>query len=97
MRRGAQARSFPSPYDRNRLVAPALDHRARDHQRPIRDGFSLRNRSGSHQRYRHPDGRRVTVSFHRPGDIFRPKTLRSIVQTQARWTTDDLRRLKLIK
>jgi predicted RNA binding protein YcfA (HicA-like mRNA interferase family) len=23
-----------------------------------RDGFSLRHRSGSHRRYRHPDGRR---------------------------------------
>jgi predicted RNA binding protein YcfA (HicA-like mRNA interferase family) len=32
-----------------------------------RDGFSLRNQSGSHQRYQHADGRRVTVSFHRPG------------------------------
>jgi predicted RNA binding protein YcfA (HicA-like mRNA interferase family) len=62
-----------------------------------RDGFALRNQSGSHQRYRHPDGRRVTVSFHRPGDTFRPKTLRSIVETQARWTDDDLRRLKLIR
>jgi predicted RNA binding protein YcfA (HicA-like mRNA interferase family) len=62
-----------------------------------RDGFSLRNRSGSHQRYRHPDGRRVTVSFHRAGDTFRPKTLRSIVEVQACWTEDDLRRLKLIK
>ena len=39
----------------------------------------------------HPDGRRVTVSFHRPGDTFRPKTLRSIIETQARWTEDDLR------
>jgi predicted RNA binding protein YcfA (HicA-like mRNA interferase family) len=62
----------------------------------IRDGFSLRNQSGSHQRYQHLDGRRVTVSFRRPGDTFRPKTLRSIVDTQARWTEADLRRLKLI-
>ena len=31
----------------------------------IRDGFYLRNQRGSHQRYYHPDGRRVTVSFHR--------------------------------
>lgn len=62
-----------------------------------RDGFSLHNQSGSHQRYRHPDGRRVTVSFHRRGDTFRPKTLRSIVEMQARWTEDDLRRLKLVK
>jgi hypothetical protein len=39
----------------------------------------------------------VTVFFHRAGDTFRPKTLRSIVETQARWTEDDLRRLKLTK
>ena len=32
-----------------------------------------------HQRYRHPDGRRVTVA------------------PQARWTEEDLRRLKLIR
>ena len=63
----------------------------------IRDGFSLRSQSGGHQRYHHPDGRRVTVSFHRAGDTFRPKTLRSIIEVQARWTEGDLRRLKLIK
>jgi predicted RNA binding protein YcfA (HicA-like mRNA interferase family) len=62
-----------------------------------RDGFSLRSQSGSHQRYQHPDGRRVTVSFHRAGDTFRPKTLRAIVEMQARWNEADLRRLKLIK
>jgi predicted RNA binding protein YcfA (HicA-like mRNA interferase family) len=62
-----------------------------------RDGFSLRHQSGAHQRYQHADGRRVTVSFHHPGDTFRPKTLRSIVEIQARWSEDDLRRLKLIK
>jgi hypothetical protein len=39
----------------------------------------------------------VTVSFHHAGDTFRPKTLRSIVEAQARWNEDDLRRLKLIR
>ena len=63
----------------------------------IRDGFSLRHRSGSHRRYRHPDGRRVTVSLHHPGDTFRPKTLRSMIQDQAGWSEDDLRRLKILK
>ena len=62
-----------------------------------RDGFALRNQSGSHQRYQHADGRRVTVSYHRPSEIFRPKTLRSIVEMQARWTEGDLRRLKLLR
>jgi predicted RNA binding protein YcfA (HicA-like mRNA interferase family) len=51
--------------------------------------------SGSHQRFQHADGRRVTVSFHKPSDTFAPKTLKSII-TQAGWSEEDLRRLKLI-
>lgn len=61
-----------------------------------RDGFVLDRQAGAHQLYRHPDGRRDTVSFHRPGDTFEIKTLRAMIETQARWTNDDLRRLKLI-
>jgi predicted RNA binding protein YcfA (HicA-like mRNA interferase family) len=63
----------------------------------IRDGFWLRRQSGSHRRYQHADGRRVTVSFHHQGDTFRPKTLRSMIHDQARWNEDDLRRLKIFK
>jgi predicted RNA binding protein YcfA (HicA-like mRNA interferase family) len=63
----------------------------------VRDGFALRSQSGSHQRYAHPDGRRVTVSFHSPGETFAIKTLRSMVEVQARWTESDLRRLKLLR
>jgi predicted RNA binding protein YcfA (HicA-like mRNA interferase family) len=62
----------------------------------IRDGFILRNQRGSHHRYRHPDGRRVTVPFSRPGDTFAPKTLRRIIEEQACWTGEDLRRLGLL-
>jgi predicted RNA binding protein YcfA (HicA-like mRNA interferase family) len=64
---------------------------------PIRDGFVLYNQRGSHQRYRHNDGRRVTVTFHRPGDTFPIGTLRSMIELQARWTEADLRRLSLIR
>ena len=63
----------------------------------IRDGFVLHNQRGSHQRYRHPDGRRVTVTFHRAGDTFPIGTLRSMIETQAQWTEDDLQRLSLIR
>jgi predicted RNA binding protein YcfA (HicA-like mRNA interferase family) len=63
----------------------------------VRDGFSLRSGASGHQRYRHADGRRVTVSFHSPGDTFAIGTLRSMIELQARWTEDDLRRLKLIR
>ncbi len=62
----------------------------------LADGFSLKRQSGSHRHYKHPDGRRVTLSFHHSGDTFRPGTLRSIVETQARWTEEDLRRLSLL-
>lgn len=61
-----------------------------------RDGFVFYNQSGSHQRYRHVDGRRVTVTFHRASDTFPIGTLRSMVERQAKWTEADLRRLSLI-
>ncbi len=62
----------------------------------IRDGFSLHAQRGSHQRYRHADGRRVIVSFHRPGETFALGTLRSMLEKQARWRVEDLRRLGLV-
>jgi predicted RNA binding protein YcfA (HicA-like mRNA interferase family) len=60
------------------------------------DGFMLTRRRGSHHRYAHPDGRRVTVPFTRRGNTFAPGTLRSMIETQARWSEEDLRRLALI-
>ncbi|HMD99047.1 MAG TPA: type II toxin-antitoxin system HicA family toxin [Terriglobia bacterium] len=61
-----------------------------------RDGFYFIRQKGSHQRYGHADGRRATVAPHGGGDTFTIKTLKSIIETQARWTEDDLRRLKLL-
>ena len=63
----------------------------------IKDGFHLDRTSGSHQQYYHTDGRVVTVSFHRSGDTFRFKTLKSMIEKQAKWTEEDLRRLGLLK
>ena len=61
-----------------------------------RDGFSLARQKGSHRLYRHPDGRRVTVSFHHTSDTFPSGTLRSMIEIQARWNEEDLRRLGLL-
>jgi predicted RNA binding protein YcfA (HicA-like mRNA interferase family) len=61
-----------------------------------RDGFSFVRQSGSHQRYRHPDGRRVTVAPHGKGNTFTIKTLKSMIELQAQWTEDDLKRLRLL-
>jgi predicted RNA binding protein YcfA (HicA-like mRNA interferase family) len=63
----------------------------------IRDGFAFDRGAGSHQVYYHPDGRRVTVIFHGGSNTFRRKTLKSMIESQARWTEDDLKRLKLIR
>jgi predicted RNA binding protein YcfA (HicA-like mRNA interferase family) len=61
------------------------------------DGFYFVRQRGSHQRYRHPDGRRVTIAPHAAGGTFAVKTLKSIIENQACWTEDDLVRLKLLK
>jgi len=62
----------------------------------IKDGFHPERHSGSHQQYQHQDGRRVTVSFHHSNDTFSPKILKSMIERQAKWTSEDLKRLKLI-
>ena len=62
----------------------------------LADGFVLRSQRGSHRRYQHSDGRRVTVPFHTSGGTFVPKTLSSIIEEPAHWTQDDLKRLKLL-
>ena len=62
-----------------------------------KDGFSLVRQSGSHQIYRHPDKRRVTVSFHKGDQTFRPKILKIMIEDQAKWIKEDLKRLKILK
>ena len=62
-----------------------------------RDGFAFKRQKGSHRRYEHADGRRVTISFHRSSQTFRNGTLKSILETQAQWCESDLRRLGLLK
>jgi predicted RNA binding protein YcfA (HicA-like mRNA interferase family) len=63
----------------------------------LADGFTSRkSKGGSHRRYQHPDGRRVTVAFHGANTTFVPKTPRSTIEEQAQWTEADLKRLKLI-
>ena len=57
----------------------------------MREGFCFVRQRGSHQRYRHPDGRRITVAPHGRGDTFTIKTLKSMIEGQACWTEDDLK------
>ena len=74
-----------------------IDYRAlRSIAALTRDGFYFVRQTGSHQRYRHADGRRVTVATHGTGDTFTIKTLKSMIEAQARWTEEDLKRLHLV-
>ena len=61
-----------------------------------RDGFQSQRCPGGHQRYNHQDGRSVTVPYHRSGRTFPIGTLRRIISQEARWTMNDLRRLRLL-
>jgi len=49
----------------------------------IEDGFILRRQEGSHQRYVHSDGRRVTVTLHKPSDTFPIETLYPCLRWEA--------------
>ena len=60
-----------------------------------RDGFRHSRGKGSHRVYRHQDGRRTTVDYHRGGATIPLRTLRQIMR-DTDWTEGDARRLGLI-
>ena len=64
----------------------------------LKDGFELVRQKGSHQQYRHPDdNRRVTIAFHKASATFRIGLLKEIIEHQAQWDENDLKRLGLLK
>jgi predicted RNA binding protein YcfA (HicA-like mRNA interferase family) len=60
------------------------------------DGFSFTERQGSQRIYRHPDGRRVVVHYHRGNATLPPYVLRNLLIGTG-WAEADLRRLKLVQ
>jgi predicted RNA binding protein YcfA (HicA-like mRNA interferase family) len=77
--------------------APPIAHRPGADCRPQSRRLLFVRQVGSHQRYAHADGRRVTVAPHGSGDTFTIKTLKSMIERQANWTADDLVRLGLLR
>lgn len=59
-----------------------------------RDGFTYRRTGGSSRVYRHDDGRRTVIHYHRSSDTLPLDTLRSVL-SGTRWTVHDLDRLGL--
>jgi predicted RNA binding protein YcfA (HicA-like mRNA interferase family) len=60
-----------------------------------KEGFKETKKRGGHLVFRHPDGRRVILAYHKSGETFPPKTLKSMIQ-DAGWTEEDLRRLGIL-
>ena len=60
-----------------------------------RDGFYARRSRGSHRVYRHADGRRVVLSYHRSNETLPTGTLRQVLQ-DTQWSEDDAQRLGLL-
>lgn len=60
------------------------------------EGFQFTERQGSQRIYRHLDGRRVVIHYHKANDTLPPYVIRNFLQG-TRWTEDYLKRLKLIK
>ncbi len=61
-----------------------------------RDGFQFTERQGSQRIYRHTDGRRVVIHYHRPKLTLPPYVIRNLL-LGTRWTEEDLKRLKIVK
>jgi predicted RNA binding protein YcfA (HicA-like mRNA interferase family) len=61
-----------------------------------KDGFQLIRTRGSHHMYRHPDGRRIVVAYHRMSDTFAVGTLAGMI-ADIGWSEDDVRRLGLLR
>ncbi|MBI4461131.1 MAG: type II toxin-antitoxin system HicA family toxin [Acidobacteria bacterium] len=69
---------------------------ARDFIRALLDdGFCDARTEGSHHRFKHPDGRAVTVAYHKLSDTFTMNTLQRMFR-DTRSTEDALRRHQLI-
>jgi predicted RNA binding protein YcfA (HicA-like mRNA interferase family) len=62
-----------------------------------RDGFQAEQRAGSKILYRHVDGRKVFIHFHSTSDTFGEYILKNVILRGTSWTSEDLRRLKLIR
>ena len=78
-------------------IAPLQNLTAGDWVRVIdRAGFKPRKDRGSHHIYKHPDGRRVLLTYHNLGDTLGPKSIKDILKS-THWTEADLKRLGLLK
>ena len=62
----------------------------------LRDGFELADKVKTERIYRHHDGRKLSVHYHKRSGTYGPGLLKALLHA-ANWSEEDMRRLKLIK
>ena len=62
----------------------------------LKDGFKLVDKIRTERIYRHPDGRKVTIHYHKGSETYGAGLLKALLK-DTEWSEEDMRRLKLIK
>jgi len=62
----------------------------------LKDGFQLDEEVRTERIYRHPDGRKISIHYHKSSKTYGPGLLKALLEDIG-WTEEDMRRLKLIK
>jgi predicted RNA binding protein YcfA (HicA-like mRNA interferase family) len=62
----------------------------------LKEGFKLDDEVRTERIYRHPDGRKVSIHYHKSSETYGPKLLKALLEDIG-WTEEDMERLKLIK
>ena len=62
----------------------------------FKDGFIPDVELRTERVYRHPDGRKVTIHYHKGSDCYHPGLLKALLEDIG-WSENDMRRLKFIK
>jgi predicted RNA binding protein YcfA (HicA-like mRNA interferase family) len=62
----------------------------------LKDGFKLADKVRTERIYRHPDGRKTSIHYHKSSETYGAKLLKALLE-DTEWSEEDMRRLKLIK
>ncbi len=62
----------------------------------LKDNFVLDKNVRTERIYRHPDGRKVSIHYHRGNTTYRPGLLKGLLDDIG-WTEKDMYRLKFVK
>lgn len=62
----------------------------------LKDGFKLVDKIRTERIYRHPDGRKVTIHYHKGSETYGANLLKALLKDTG-WAEEDMKRLKLIR